>query len=195
MTSRPVICTVIPRWGEALTASSAGRVLHGEQVRDKLADQDVPADQFRGDLLGPEQHADGLVGLTALGVCAGHLDEQAGLPFGRQAAGVHRGGGTQRAARVAQVDGDSDLLQSHVGRAELGVVVVAALAEPSGDLFGALKLVVGGIGVVDPGGDDRALQGQPTPQRHGLQVTAVSQRPQRLRCGPGRLLGLVVMAS
>ena len=70
---QPGICTVIPRWGEAPTASlsqysiyvantlstslgrtgqatrqfaqlGGGRVLHGEQVRDELADQDVPAD-------------------------------------------------------------------------------------------------------------------------------------------------------
>ncbi len=60
----------------------AGRVLHGEQVRDELADQDVPADQFRGDLLGLEQRSDGLTGLAALRVSAGYLDEQPGTPFG-----------------------------------------------------------------------------------------------------------------
>ncbi len=60
----------------------AGRVLHGEQVGHELADQDVPADQFGGDLLGLEQRGDGFTVLAALSVRAGHLDEQAAPSFG-----------------------------------------------------------------------------------------------------------------
>src|ERR1700730_16540262 len=60
---------------------SARRVLHGEQVRDELADQNVSADQFWGDLLGLEQRGDRLVRLAALGVRAGRLDEQPGAAF------------------------------------------------------------------------------------------------------------------
>src|SRR5262245_22427789 len=100
----------------------------------------MAADQFRGDLLGVEQRSDRLTSLPALGVGAGYLDEQPGAPFGGQAAGIHSGSGPQRAARITEVDGDRDLLQSHVGRAEFGVELVVSLAEPPGDLPGALKL-------------------------------------------------------
>ena len=71
--------------------------------------------------------------------------------------------GAQSAARFAQVDGDSDFLQSDVGGAELAVVVVASLAESLGHLLGPLKLVISGIGIADTGSDNGTLQGQPAP--------------------------------
>ena len=111
----------------------------------------MPADLLGGDVLGLAQRGDGFVDLAALGVSAGDVDEHPGPPFGGQAGGVHGGCGAQGAARVAELDGDGDLIQPHVGRAELGVVVVAPLAEPPGDLAGPLQVAVGGVGVVERG--------------------------------------------
>ena len=111
----------------------------------------MAADLFRGDLLGLTQRGDRLGDLAALGVRAGHVDEHPGAPFGGQPGGVHRGSDPQSPARIAEFDGDRDLIQADVGRAELGVVVVAALAELPGDLAGPLKLAIGGAGVVESG--------------------------------------------
>ena len=86
------------------------------------------ADLLGGNVLGLAERCYGFAGLAALGVRAGDVDEHPGTPFGGQAASVDRGGCAQGAARVAQLDGDGDLVQGHVGRAELSVVVVASLA-------------------------------------------------------------------
>jgi hypothetical protein len=71
--------------GEALgqiTQLGVGRVLHGEQVSDELADQCVPAGLLGRGGLGLEKHSHCLADLAALGMSAGHVDEHPGLPFG-----------------------------------------------------------------------------------------------------------------
>src|SRR6266566_7350996 len=138
----------------------SGWVLNGQQVRDELADQGVPADLLGRDALGLEQRGDCLVDLSALGMSAGHVDQHSGLPFSRQSAGIYYGGGPQRPARIAELDGDRDLIQPDVGRAELGVVLVVPLAEPPGDLTGPLELAIGEIRVIEVGCDHGALQRQ-----------------------------------
>ena len=87
------------------------RVLHSEQVRDKLAHQGVPADLFRRYGLGLDERGDRLIDLAALSMGAGHVDKHPGLSFGRQAGGVHIGSGTQCATCVTNFDGNGDLIR------------------------------------------------------------------------------------
>ena len=56
-----------------------------------------------------------------------------------------------------------------------------------------MGVLVGGSGVVQPGGDDRALQGQATLQGHGLLVASVSHGRECAGSGAGCLLRLPVL--
>ncbi len=124
--------------------------------------------------LGLEQRGHGVIDLAALGMNTGYIDQHPCSPLSRQPGGIHCGGGTQRPACVAELDSDRDLIQPRIGRAEFGVVLVVLLAEPPGDLAALLELALGEVGIVDVGGDDGTLQGQPAPQGHRLRVTLVS---------------------
>ena len=139
---------------------------NGGSVGDELAHPVVRKDLLRGNALGLAECCYGLADLAALGVRAGNVDEHPRTPFGGQAAGVDGGGGAEGMARIAQLDRNRDLVQGHVGRAELGVVVVASLAQPGSGLPGLLQMAVGRVRVVETRGDDGALQGQPAPQRY-----------------------------
>ena len=55
--------------------------MHGEQVGDDLVDQGMPADLFGCDGLSLKQRGDRFADLTALRMCAGHVDEHPGLPL------------------------------------------------------------------------------------------------------------------
>ena len=141
------------------------------------------------------QRGDRLTDLAALSVRAGDVDEHPGLPFGGQPGGVHGGGGAQCPARVAQFDRDGDLVQPTLTGPNSVLNSLCPSPSSPGDPARPLKLAVGGVRVVDPGGDDGALQGQAAPQRHGLRVasgrpSATARRP---RCGrsprPGRSAG------
>jgi hypothetical protein len=76
------------------------------------------------------QCSDGTVDLAALGMRSNQVHQQPAMPFRRETRSAGCLGGAQGTARVAQLDGHGDLEDVHVGRAELGVVVVAAGSEP-----------------------------------------------------------------
>jgi hypothetical protein len=91
-------------------------------------------------------------------VCAGHVDQHPGAALGGQPGCINSLGGLQGSSCVAEFHRDGDLEQLDVGRAELGVVVVAARAEPGGHLPGALQVPVGRPRLAGPGRDDGTLQ-------------------------------------
>src|SRR5262249_6493292 len=121
------------------------------------------ADLFRGDVLCLAQRGDGFLNLAALRVGARDGTERPGSALGRQPSGIDAGSGAYGASRVAELDSYRDLMQAHVGRAELGVVVVAPFSQLVGDLPGPLQVPVRGVGVADTRGGDGALQGQSAP--------------------------------
>jgi hypothetical protein len=91
-------------------------------------------------------------------VCAGYVDQHPGPSLGGQPGCINGLGGLQGSSGVAELDRDGDLEQPDVGRAELGVVVVAARAEPGGHLPGPLQVAVGCARVAGPGRDEGTLQ-------------------------------------
>src|SRR5438552_13130212 len=107
----------------------------------------MPAHQLRRDVLSLPQCGDSLTDLATLRMSAGYVDHHPGPPLSGQPGSVNGGCGTKGAARVAKLDGDGDLMQGHVGRAELGVVVVAPLTQPSRDLGGSAQMGVSGVRV------------------------------------------------
>jgi hypothetical protein len=56
--------------------------LHGEQVRDELANQLVAADLLGSNLLSRAERADRLGHLAALSVRTGNVEEHPRAPFG-----------------------------------------------------------------------------------------------------------------
>ena len=73
-----------------------------------------------------------LIDLPALGVRAGDVDEHPGPPLGRQPGRVDVA--AARSARPASPSSTATAIShsAHVGRPELGVVVVAPRPEPAG---------------------------------------------------------------
>src|SRR5215472_5148079 len=121
----------------------------------------MPADLLGSDLFGFAERGNCLADLAALGVSASNVDKHPGTTLSRQPRGVHRGCGAQGAACIAQLDGKRYLVQAHIGGTELGVVVVAPLAQPPGDRPGPLQVLIGSIRVIRAGGYDGPLQSRP----------------------------------
>src|SRR5262249_29270823 len=123
-----------------LAQLSRWRVLHGEQIGDELTRQLMSPHLLRRDLLSLTQRRDSLTDLAALSLSPSHVDQHPGASLGGQPGGVHTRRSAEGAARGAQFDGDGDFIQSHVGRAELSVVVVAPFTDPRGNLSGPFQI-------------------------------------------------------
>jgi hypothetical protein len=72
----------------------------------------------------------------------GEVQQVPGLPLGREAGRADLLGEVDGLPGVAEFDGDVDGVDGDVGRAELGPVVVAVLAELLGDLPGGVYVLV-----------------------------------------------------
>jgi hypothetical protein len=111
-----------------------------QQISDGLPDKQVATDPLRSELLSVQQHAYPLVpGLFPGDQGAANLSPELGLPAGAgQQLGMHRLGGLQGLAVLADIEGDAGAPDADIGRlepqvcpgADLGVIR-AASAEAS----------------------------------------------------------------
>jgi hypothetical protein len=101
----------------------------------------------RAGLLGSEpfgffQASQGLADLPLHRMGLGEVDVVPCLPFRRQPSGVDVAGEVESLPGIAQLDGDPDGVQRHVGRAELGPEVVPVLADAVSDLPCLVQVLV-----------------------------------------------------
>jgi hypothetical protein len=96
---------------------------------------------LRGDALGLLESVQGFADLASHGVGLGHIEQLPCLPFWGQARGIDLLGQLDGLPGVAELDGDVDGVDGDVGGPELGAVVVAVLAELSGDRPGGAEVL------------------------------------------------------
>jgi hypothetical protein len=133
------------------------RVVTTEQVGHEPADQAVRLDLLRCDIRSPIQRRNDLVHLAALGVRPRDINEQPRLPFGRKPRWVGLGRRAQGVAGIAEFDGHRDLMQQHVGRPELGVIVIPVDPDNGGRLPGLVQMGIRRVAVIRARSGDREL--------------------------------------
>ena len=89
----------------------------------------MPPDKLRSKPIRLNHRFGSLLQLSSLQTGPRHVHQKARLPFVRQAACVYAFGDLQRFAGIAELDTDGDPVQLNIGRTELGMKVVATLAD------------------------------------------------------------------
>jgi hypothetical protein len=85
--------------------------------------------------------------IAALGVRASHFGQVSRAPFGREAGRIKLVCDAQGPACVAELDRNSDLMERHVGRAELRAVLVPIGIERLSELCGGVDMAVRLLGL------------------------------------------------
>ncbi len=166
----------------------------GEEVVEARAGVVVGPDVFGRKPIGLDEGGGGVADVAALGVCTCDVDEEPGLAFGGQSGGVDLVGDVERLPGIAEVDVDGDGMEQDVGGAELGVVVIAVLADALGDASGLGEVRSGGRSVAFAAAKDRPDEVHRAVDRQQLggRVVLVGGRSGNVDCRGDDVLGLVV---